>query len=188
MEIHSSWDGFINSIKNCHKCLIANERHNIVIGEGKKDAKIMFIGEAPGYDEDIMGKPFVGKAGQKLDEILLKVGLKREDIYIANILKCRPPGNRDPKPQECEACMDYLRNQVYLIKPKIIVLLGRVALNNILGSSYRITSSRGKWILKKNMLYMPTWHPSAILRDPSKEDTFIHDLLLVKDKIKELGE
>ena len=139
----------------------------------------MFIGEGPGADEDREGIPFVGKAGQLMNKALEGLGIKREEIYIANIVKCRPPNNRDPQKDEAEACLDYLRNQVMLVKPEIIVLLGSTALKNILGEEYKITPSRGKWIEKNGIRYMPTWHPAALLRDESKKIEFWRDLKLV---------
>ena len=122
------------------------------------------------------GEPFVGKAGKLMNMAFQTLGIKREEVYIANIVKCRPPANRVPEADEAEACLDYLRNQVILVKPKIIVLLGSVALKNILGKEYGITASRGKWIERKGILYMPTWHPAALLRDESKKIDFIRDL------------
>ena len=142
----------------------------------------MFIGEGPGADEDLKGIPFVGKAGKLMDKAFLALGIKKEDVYIANIVKCRPPNNRDPEPDEVVECINYLRNQVIIIKPKIIVLLGRVALNNVLGQEYKITASRGKWIEKKGILYMATWHPAALFRDENKKIDFIKDLKQVIQK------
>ena len=136
----------------------------------------MFIGEGPGGDEDVQGEPFVGKAGQLMNKAFDILEIKREDVYIANIIKCRPPQNRDPEEDEIAACMDYLRNQVMIIKPKIIVLLGRIALHSILGKEYKISDVRGKWIEKKGIMYMPTWHPAALLRDETKKIEFLKDL------------
>lgn len=171
-----------DAINNCNKCKLCKNRKNIVFGIGNENAKIMFIGEGPGADEDLKGIPFVGKAGKLMDKAFLALGIKREDVYIANIVKCRPPNNRDPEPDEVAGCINYLRNQVMIIKPKIIVLLGRVALNNILGQEYKITANRGKWIEKKGILYMPTWHPAALLRDENKKIDFIKDLKQVIQK------
>lgn len=172
------------AIANCQKCKLCNNRTNIVFGTGNKNAEVMFIGEGPGADEDIQGIPFVGKAGKLMDMAFEGIGIKREEVYIANIVKCRPPANRNPEKDEAHACMDYLRNQVILIKPKIIVLLGSVALKNILGEEYGITEARGKWIEKKGILYMPTWHPAALLRDNSKKIEFWKDLQEVYEKSK----
>ena len=167
------------SIKDCKKCKLCNARQNIVFGIGNPNAEIMFIGEGPGGDEDKQGEPFVGKAGQLMNKAFDVVGIKREEVYIANVVKCRPPNNRDPEEDEIQACMDYLRNQVMIIKPKIIVLLGRIALQNILGKEYKITASRGKWVEKKGILYMPTWHPAALLRDETKKIEFLNDLKMI---------
>ena len=131
------------------------------------------------------GEPFVGRAGKLMNLAFQTVGIDRENVYIANIVKCRPPANRNPENDECEACMNYLRNQVILVKPKIIVLLGSVALKNILGKEYGITSSRGKWVEKKGIKYMPTWHPAALLRDKTKKIDFIKDLQLVMNEFND---
>ena len=155
-------------IKDCKKCKLCNNRHNIVLGTGNRQAKIMFIGEGPGADEDIQGEPFVGKAGKLMDQAFKGIGINREEVYIANIVKCRPPQNRNPEQDEIDSCIDYLRTQVMLVKPEIIVLLGSVALKAILGKEYSITSSRGKWVEKKGIRYLPTFHPAALLRDESK--------------------
>lgn len=144
---------------------------------------MMFIGEGPGADEDEQGIPFVGKAGQLMNKAFDAVGIEREKVYIANIVKCRPPSNRDPEPDEVESCIDYLRNQVMIIKPKIVVLLGRIALQNILGMEYKITASRGKWIEKNEIQYIPTWHPAALLRDETKKIDFLCDLKEAYEKL-----
>lgn len=145
----------------------------------------MLIGEGPGADEDTQGEPFVGRAGQLMNKAFIGLGIKREEVYIANIVKCRPPQNRNPENDEAVACMDYLRSQVMLVKPKIIVLLGSVALKNILGNEYGITASRGKWIEKNGIIYIPTWHPAALLRDETKKIDFWKDL---KEAIRRLEE
>ena len=184
--MYENWEQLNEAIKDCNKCKLCSGRINIVFGTGNKNASLMFIGEGPGADEDIQGEPFVGKAGQLMNKAFEALDIKREDVYIANIVKCRPPQNRDPETDEAEACMDYLRNQVLLVKPKIIVLLGSVALKNILGEEYGITNSRGKWIEKKGIWYIPTFHPAALLRDDSKKIDFWKDLKLIKEKLKEL--
>lgn len=180
-----TWEELEESIKGCNKCKLYKTRQNIVFGEGNKNAKIMFIGEGPGADEDRQGEPFVGKAGQLMNLAFDILGIKREEIYIANVVKCRPPSNRNPEDDEAFACLNYLRNQVMLVKPEIIVLLGSIALKNILGKEYGITTSRGKWIEKKGIMYMPTWHPAALLRDESKKIDFIKDLKLVMERLGE---
>ena len=182
--MYNNWEELEQSIINCKKCKLCENRTNIVFGEGNKNAKVMMIGEGPGADEDNQGIPFVGKAGQLMNKALIGLGMKREELYIANIVKCRPPSNRVPEQDEAEACLDYLRNQVILIKPKIIVLLGSTALKNILGKEYSITSSRGKWIERKGILYMPTFHPTALIKNENLKIDFWRDLKLVSDKIK----
>ena len=176
--MYDNWEELEESIKNCNKCKLCNGRRNIVFGTGNKEADLMLIGEGPGADEDIQGIPYVGKAGQLMNKAFIGLGIKREEVYIANIVKCRPPNNRDPEPDEAMACINYLRNQVILVKPKVIVLLGRIALTNILGEEYKITASRGKIIEKKGITYIPTWHPAALLRDETKKIDFWNDLKL----------
>ena len=177
------WEELEDKIKDCTKCKLCTTRTNIVFGTGNREADIMMIGEGPGADEDRQGIPFVGKAGQLMNKAFEGVGIDRNEIYIANIVKCRPPQNRVPEKDEAMACLDYLRKQVLLV----IVLLGSTALKNILGNEYGITSSRGKWIEKKEILYMPTWHPAALLRDENKKIEFWKDLKLVIEKYKQIN-
>ena len=184
--MYDNWQELEKSIVGCKKCKLCMGRTNIVFGTGNKNADIMFIGEGPGADEDRLGEPFVGKAGKLMDQAFKGLGINRNDVYIANIVKCRPPNNRTPEQDEAMACLDYLRNQVILVKPKIIVLLGNTALKNILGQEHSITASRGNWMQKKGILYMPTWHPAALLRDESKKIDFWKDLKQVVGKYKEI--
>ena len=184
--MESNWEELENSIKDCQKCKLCTTRTNIVFGCGNKNADIMMIGEGPGADEDKQGNPFVGKAGQLMNKAFEGVGIVRDEIYITNIVKCRPPQNRVPEDDEAKACLNYLRNQVILVNPKIIVLLGSTAIKNILGKEYSITASRGKWIEKKGILYMPTWHPAALLRDEDKKIEFWKDLKEVVTKYSEI--
>lgn len=181
-----NWEELEKSIINCKKCKLCTNRNNIVFGQGNKNADIMFIGEGPGADEDMQGLPFVGKAGKLMNMAFEGLGINRSEVYIANIVKCRPPSNRVPEQDEAMACLNYLRNQVILVKPKIIVLLGSTALKNILGQEYSITASRGKWVEKKGILYMPTWHPAALLRDENKKIEFWKDLKEVVKRFNEL--
>ena len=185
--METNWEDLEKSIKGCKKCKLCMQRTNIVFGCGNKNADIMLIGEGPGADEDKEGIPFVGRAGKLMDKAFEGLGIDREKVYIANVVKCRPPQNRVPEEDEANACLNYLRNQVILVKPKIIVLLGSTALKNILGKELGITSSRGKWIEQKGILYMPTWHPAALLRDENKKIEFWKDLKSVIAKYKELG-
>ena len=184
--MYNNWEELEEACKTCKKCKLCNNRTNVVIGVGNKNAKIMFIGEGPGADEDKQGIPFVGKAGQLMNMAFNGIGINRDEVYIANVVKCRPPGNRNPENDECEACIEYLRSQVMFIKPQIIVLLGSVALKNILGEQYGITASRGKWIEKKEIKYMPTWHPAALLRDEAKKIDFFKDLKAVYEYYKKM--
>ena len=181
-----NWEELEKSIINCKKCKLCANRNNIVFGQGNKNADIMFIGEGPGADEDMQGIPFVGKAGKLMNMAFEGLGINRSEVYIANIVKCRPPSNRVPEQDEAMACLNYLRNQVILVKPKIIVLLGSTALKNILGQEHSITASRGKWVEKKGILYMPTWHPAALLRDENKKIEFWKDLKEVVKRFNEL--
>ena len=180
-----TWEELEESIKGCNKCKLCKTRQNIVFGTGNKQAKLMFIGEGPGADEDRLGEPFVGRAGKLMNLAFETLGIDRNEVYIANVVKCRPPGNRNPEEDEAVACLDYLRNQVILVQPEIIVLLGSVALKNILGKEYGITASRGKWVEKKGIKYMPTWHPAALLRDETKKIDFIKDLQKVVEEFQE---
>lgn len=184
--MYNNWEELEEVVKKCRKCRLCETRKNVVFGVGNREADIMLIGEGPGADEDAQGEPFVGKAGKLMNMAFDMLGIKREEVYIANIVKCRPPNNRNPQDDEAENCLDYLRNQVILVKPKIIVLLGSVALKNILGKEYGITASRGKWIEKKGILYMSTWHPAALLRDENKKIDFIKDLKQVIKRYNEI--
>lgn len=184
--MYNNWEELEEVVKKCRKCRLCETRKNVVFGVGNREADIMLIGEGPGADEDAQGEPFVGKAGKLMNMAFDMLGIKREEVYIANIVKCRPPNNRNPQDDEAENCLDYLRNQVILVKPKIIVLLGSVALKNILGKEYGITASRGKWLERKGILYMPTWHPAALLRDENKKIDFIKDLKQVIKRYNEI--
>ena len=184
--MYNNWEELEEVVKQCRKCRLCETRKNVVFGVGNREADIMFIGEGPGADEDAQGEPFVGKAGKLMNMAFDMLGIKREEVYIANIVKCRPPNNRNPQDDEAENCLDYLRNQVILVKPKIIVLLGSTALKNILGNEYGITATRGKWIEKGGITYMPTWHPAALLRDENKKIDFIKDLKQVIKRYNEI--
>ena len=179
-----TWEELEESIINCQKCKLCKTRQNIVFGTGNKEARLMFIGEGPGVDEDRLGEPFVGRAGKLMDLAFETLGIDRKEVYIANVVKCRPPANRNPEEDEAIACLDYLRNQAILVQPEVIVLLGSVALKNILGKEYGITASRGKWVEKKGIKYMPTWHPAALLRDETKKIDFIKDLQKVVEEME----
>ncbi len=185
--MYQNWEELEQSIVDCKRCKLCQGRSNIVFAEGNKEADVMLIGEGPGADEDREGIPFVGKAGQLMNKAFDALNIERSKLYIANVVKCRPPKNRVPEEDEATACLDYLRNQVMLVKPKIIVLLGSTALKNILGKEYGITAVRGKWMERKQIQYMPTWHPAALLRDETKKIEFWKDWKEICKKAKEMN-
>jgi DNA polymerase len=150
----------------CDRCKLQKGRTNIVFGEGNPSARLMFIGEGPGKDEDAKARPFVGEAGQLLDKLINRMGLRREDVYIANIVKCRPPGNRDPEEDEVESCLGFLRQQIEAISPEVIMTLGRIAAHRLLETKVPITKLRGKFQRHGDILVMPTFHPAYLLRNP----------------------
>ena len=182
-----TWDELYESCFACQGCELCKTRTNCVFGTGNREADILFVGEAPGEQEDLSGTPFVGRAGQLLDKYLYAVDIAREDVYIANILKCRPPKNRDPLPAEEDACIGYLREQVRLIKPKIIVCLGRIAAKRLIDPEFRITRQHGSWTQKGGIWMTAIYHPSALLRDVSKRPETFEDLLSIREKIREIG-
>lgn len=172
---------------NCRRCGLCETRTNVVVGVGNPRSKVMFIGEGPGENEDLQGEPFVGRGGQLLDKMLAAVDLDRKtNIYIANIVKCRPPKNRDPLPEEQEACIGWLRNQVALIRPKIIVCLGRIAAMRIIKPDMKITREHGQFFEKNGTLMMATLHPAALLRNPNQKPAAFEDFLKLREKIDEL--
>ena len=171
--------------EQCQKCELCKTRTNIVFGTGNENARLMFIGEAPGQKEDESGIPFVGAAGKLLNKYLDAVGIRREDVYIANILKCRPPKNRDPLPEEEEACIGYLREQVRLIRPKIIVCLGRISAMRLIKPDFKITKEHGEWFERGGYLMTAVYHPAALLRDPRKKEDMLEDMKRIKQKLDE---
>ena len=184
--MNDSWERLYEECKNCTACELSKTRTNCVFGIGNREADILFVGEAPGEKEDLSGTPFVGRAGQLLDKFLFAVDIPRESVYIANILKCRPPKNRDPKPDEEDACMDYLREQVRLIKPKMIVCLGRISAQHLISPTYRITKEHGQWICSNGVWMTAIYHPSALLRDLSKRPETFDDLMAIRQKLREV--
>ncbi len=171
--------------ESCHKCALGDTRTNLVFGTGNPNADLMFVGEAPGEQEDLSGIPFVGRAGQLLDKFLYAVDIDRADVYIANILKCRPPKNRDPLPEEEEACIGYLREQVRLIRPKVIVCLGRISAMRLIKPDFKITKEHGTWFEKGSFLMTAVYHPAALLRDPRKKEEMLEDMKRIKEKLDE---
>lgn len=171
-------------VSACQRCDLCRTRTHTVFGEGNPHAAVMFVGEGPGQEEDLQGRPFVGPAGQLLDRMLASIGLTRADVYIANVVKCRPPHNRNPEDTEAAACLPYLRLQYAAIRPKIIVCLGAVSARNLIDPQLRITRDRGKWIERNGVYFLPTYHPAALLRDESKKREAWQDLLSLKEKLE----
>jgi DNA polymerase len=182
-----SWQELEEACHCCTRCGLCEKRNNVVFGVGNRNTDILFVGEGPGEQEDLKGEPFVGPAGKLLDDMLSIIDLDRTNCYIANIVKCRPPENRDPLETEQDACIGYLRNQVALIRPKIIVCLGRIAAKRIIREDYRITREHGQWVEKNGVWMTAFYHPSALLRDVSKRPEAFDDLLSLRDKCRELG-
>ena len=183
----TSWSALTEAVGACEKCRLCQTRKHVVLGEGDPHAALMFIGEGPGQQEDETGRPFVGAAGQLLDRMLAAIGLTRAQVYICNIVKCRPPQNRGPEPDERAACLDYLRQQVALVRPKVIVCLGSTPTRALLGEDMRITRDRGTWQLRKGVWFMPTFHPAALLRDQDKKRPAWEDFKAIRAKLIELG-
>lgn len=182
------WEELEQVCHSCKRCGLCDARHNVVFGVGIRNADVMFVGEGPGEQEDLKGEPFVGPAGKLLDDMLSIIDIDRHtNCYIGNIVKCRPPRNRDPQESEQEACIGYLRNQVALIRPKIIVCLGRIAAKKLIDENYRITRQHGQWVQKNGVWMTAIYHPSALLRDVSKRPETFEDLLSIRAKIKEVG-
>ncbi|MDD4781113.1 MAG: uracil-DNA glycosylase [Tissierellia bacterium] len=170
----------------CKKCRLSITRTNIVFGEGNINANIMFVGEGPGYNEDMQGRPFVGKAGHLLDKMIEAINLKRSDVYITNVVKCRPPENRNPFDDESKTCLDYLRWQVKLIQPKIIVCLGAVSAKNLINKELSISKQRGQFVKKGGIYFMPTYHPSYLLRNEEAKKDAWDDFKKISVKSSEL--
>lgn len=182
-----TWEKLLADCQGCNACKLHETRTNCVFGTGNKQARLLFVGEAPGEQEDLTGTPFVGRAGKLLDQFLYAVDIPREDVYIANILKCRPPKNRDPLPEEEDACMDFLRRQVKLLKPTVIVCLGRISAMKLIKPDYKITKEHGEWVEKGNFLITAVYHPAALLRDPRKKEEMLEDMKKIKQKLDETG-
>lgn len=182
----SEWEKLENECRSCQACSLSQTRKNVVFGVGNREAEVMFIGEGPGANEDAEGVPFVGAAGKLLDDMLQMIGLKREAVYIANIVKCRPPQNRDPLNVEKDACIGYLRRQVALVRPKIIVCLGRIAAMELIRPDFKITREHGQFCEKAGVLMTAMYHPAALLRDASKKPETFVDLKALQRKIQEV--
>lgn len=183
-----NWDELQHSCENCTRCGLCETRKNVVFGVGNQNSDILFIGEGPGEQEDLQGQPFVGPAGKLLDDMLSIIDLDRKkNCYIANIVKCRPPHNRDPLETEQDACIDFLNQQIQLIQPKIIVCLGRIAATRLIRPDFRITKEHGQWTNINGIWMSAIYHPSALLRDVTKRPETFRDLISIREKIQEIG-
>lgn len=180
----STWLELKQACMNCNACTLYQKRHHVVFGVGREDAEILFVGEGPGQQEDQQGVPFVGAAGKLLDDMLSIIDLDRHNCYITNIVKCRPPENRDPTPEEQDACINYLYEQIRLIQPKLIICLGRIAAKRLISPDYKITLQHGSWVEKDGIAMTAIYHPSALLRDVGKRPETFRDLLSIRDKVK----
>ncbi len=186
MKNQEAWDTLRRECAGCQGCELGRTRSNLVFGVGNPESEIMLIGEGPGEQEDLQGVPFVGPAGKLLDSMLQMIDLDRNKVYIANMVKCRPPRNRDPQPAEQVACRGWLNRQIELVDPKIIVCLGRIAAMGIIKDDFRITREHGQWFTLGGRMYMATYHPSALLRDPSKRPEAFMDLRALRKEIREI--
>ena len=185
--MYDNWGQLKNDCMGCMKCELGKTRTKLVFGVGNENAKVLFIGEGPGANEDLQGEPFVGRGGQLLDKFLAAVDLDRKkNIYIANMVKCRPPQNRDPLPAEQDMCINWLREQTRLLKPKIIVCLGRISATRIISPDFKVTKQHGQFIEKNGTLMMGTFHPAALLRNPNQKPEALEDFLALRDKIMEV--
>lgn len=183
----NDWLSLKQQCCQCEKCSLAKTRTNLVFGVGNENAEVMFIGEGPGEQEDLQGEPFVGRSGQLLDKYLDAIDLDRhKNIYIGNIIKCRPPNNRDPLPEEQDACMGWLKAQTRLIRPKIIVCLGRIAATKLIDPDFKVTRQHGNFIEKNGFYMMGTFHPSALLRNPAQKPDAFEDFIALREKIIEV--
>ncbi len=179
--MNADWEALEGACLRCNACALGSTRRKVVFGVGKRDAEILFVGEGPGQQEDLQGEPFVGPAGKLLDEMLYIIGLGRENCYITNIVKCRPPHNRDPEAAEQDACIHWLRDQTKLIQPKLIVCLGRIAAMRLIKPDFKITREHGQWFEKGGIQFTAIYHPSALLRDITKRPETFRDLLAIRE-------
>lgn len=175
-----SWEDLYKTCNECHNCSLHLSRTNMVFGRGNKNADIMLIGEGPGQQEDLTGEPFVGRSGKLLDEMLSAAGFTSDELYIANIVKCRPENNRDPLPEEQDACIGYLKNQIWLIKPKIIVCVGRISAVKFIKDDFKISKEHGNWFKLREFLITAVYHPAALLRNPNLIEDTKQDLVNIK--------
>ena len=186
LNIPSAWEELRSRCEACQACDLGRTRNKLVFGVGKQDSPVLFVGEGPGQQEDLQGVPFVGAAGKLLDEMLSIIDLGRDNCYIANIVKCRPPGNRDPREEEQQACVGFLMEQMRLLQPKLVICLGRIAAGVLIRKDYRITKEHGHWIYQNGCWITAIYHPSALLRDLSRRPETFLDLLSIRDKVREV--
>ncbi|MGN1001491.1 MAG: uracil-DNA glycosylase family protein [Oscillospiraceae bacterium] len=179
------WESLKRDCLACQGCALCETRHNVVFGVGREDAEVLFIGEGPGEQEDLKGEPFVGRAGMLLDDMLELIDLDRSKVYIANMVKCRPPKNRDPLNIEMEACSQWLTEQIRLIRPKIIVCLGRISAMKFIKEDFKITREHGQWFVKDGVMTMALYHPAALLRDPRRRPETFEDLKKLQQAIRD---
>lgn len=185
-ETAARWEALEEKCRACQGCALGATRTNCVFGTGNREARLMFVGEAPGEQEDLSGTPFVGRAGQLLDRYLEAVGIRREDVYIANILKCRPPHNRDPLPAEEDACIDFLREQTKLIRPDVIVCLGRISAMRLIKPDFKISKEHGVWFERGPFLMTAVFHPAALLRDPRRKEDMLTDMQAIRARLDDI--
>ena len=181
------WETLRSSCLACTRCELCKTRTNVVFGQGVEDAEVLFVGEGPGEQEDLQGEPFVGPAGKLLDTMLELIDLDRSKVYIANVVKCRPPRNRDPQPAEQDACAEWLERQIALVNPRLIVCLGRIAAMAMIKPDFRITREHGQWFERNGVRYLAMYHPSALLRDPARRPETYTDLLTLREAVRTLG-
>lgn len=184
--MNDSWEKLFEDASTCTACELCETRTNCVFGAGNREADVLFVGEAPGDNEDKTGIPFVGRAGQLLNTYLATVDIPRENVYIANILKCRPPKNRDPRPSEEDACIEFLNRQIALIRPKVIVCLGRISAMRLIKPDFKITKEHGQWFLRDGVLITAVYHPALLLRDPHKKEGMLEDMKRIREKLDEM--
>lgn len=183
----SNWQELKDACMGCQNCPLGATRTNLVFGTGNENAEVLFVGEGPGENEDLQGEPFVGRGGKLLDKYLEAIDLSRDkNIYIANMVKCRPPHNRDPKPEEQEECIKWLREQFRLLRPKIIVCLGRISAQKLISPDFKVTKQHGEFFEKGGVLMMGTFHPAALLRNPNQKPAALEDFVKLREKIEEV--
>ena len=185
--MNEKWRALEERCKSCTACGLCETRTHVVFGDGNPDTNLMFIGEGPGQQEDLTGRAFVGRGGQLLDKFLAAIDLDRTQLYIGNMVKCRPPQNRDPKPEETESCIGFLREQVRIIRPKIIVCLGRIAACRLIDPGFKVTRQHGEWVEKGGIKFMGTFHPAALLRNPSQKPAAYEDFLKIRTELDRIA-